>query len=133
MSEHIPVGLNYLVKIGDDGRLYWDKNNQPVDTTAGDWKDAGEGRGIVPESMPTRNMQHTKLHGHVPFTNSPITSRESLDQENAATHYAGGIKGRHWWSRYVRRNFTARGVMERLLRKTVRRNTWIYVSLFGLI
>lgn len=122
------LGLNYLVRIGEDGRLYWEKNNQPVDTTAGDWKDAGDGQGIVPQSMPTKNLEHTNVHGHVPFTMAPVTSQEPFDQANAATHYAGTTKGKHWWSRYIRRNFTARGVMERLLRKTVRRNTWIYVS-----
>ncbi|KAF4622929.1 hypothetical protein D9613_001720 [Agrocybe pediades] len=118
--------LNYLVKIGEDGKLYWEKNNQPVDTTAGDWKDAGDGQGIVPETMPMPSG-HGKLQSLRQATGlQPVDSK---DQENAATHYAGhSQQGGHSWSRSIRRSFTMRGVMDRLLRKTVKRNTWIYVA-----
>ncbi|KAF9568482.1 hypothetical protein CPC08DRAFT_679488, partial [Agrocybe pediades] len=118
--------LNYLVKIGEDGKLYWEKNNQPVDTTAGDWKDAGDGQGIVPETMPMP-FGHGKLQSLRQATGlQPVDSK---DQENAATHYAGhSQQGGHSWSRSIRRSFTMRGVMDRLLRKTVKRNTWIYVA-----
>jgi len=109
--------LNYLVKIDEAGRLLWARNNQPIDTTAGHWKDAGEGRGIVPNNLPIKADQAS-------FTQS----RSSSYQGNAATHYTGQTKGRYKWTRYLRQHYTPHGIMDRLLRKTVKRNTWIYVS-----
>lgn len=120
------LGLNYLVKIGEDGRLYWEKNNQLVDTTAGDWKDAGRGQGIVPESMPTHHLDLRKS------VLSNTISNNSKDQENAATHYTGQPKGRNSLYKYLRGYFTTRGMVDRLLRKTVKRNTWIYISVCSL-
>jgi len=49
-------------------------------------------------------------------------------QAHEATHYAGNRKGRFSWTRALRRVFTPTGIVERLLRKTVRKNTWIYAS-----
>ena len=37
---------NYLVRIVD-GKLVWDRNGKPVDTSKRKHKDAGHGRGIV--------------------------------------------------------------------------------------
>ncbi|PPQ62769.1 hypothetical protein CVT24_000463 [Panaeolus cyanescens] len=113
--------LNYLVVIDEQGKLRWAKNNQPVDTTAGAWKDAGEGQGIVPENMTATRRPR------FPARRASSSSLESQLQANAATHYAGGsVKPGHRW----RGKFTLRGAFEKLLRKTVQRNTWIYVSHF---
>ena len=120
------AGLNYLVKISDDGKLLWAKNNQPVDTTAGDWKDIPEGGGIVPQDMPD-----VATHDQQPSATGGITRTSSEVQQNSATHYAGGKTGKEGgpgWKRTLRRFTTLNGMVERLLRKTVRRNTWIYVS-----
>ncbi|KAF9471064.1 hypothetical protein BDN70DRAFT_820504, partial [Pholiota conissans] len=118
--------LNYLVKINDVGKLYWAKNNQLVDTTAGNWKDAGNGRGIIPENMPSVGLWFGKRsNGNAVPRDSDA---DSDDQRHAATHYAGMPKGKYKWSRCLRRHFTPRGMMQRLLRKTVKRNTWIYVT-----
>jgi hypothetical protein len=46
----------------------------------------------------------------------------------AATHYASDSKSGNWLQRAVKRNFTLKGLMNKLLKKTVKRNTWIYVS-----
>lgn len=81
--------------------------------------------------MPSREIGHSKLQDAVGLTSlQPVHSK---DQENAATHYAGGPKGKHSWSRYIRRHFTPRGAMDRLLRKTVKRNTWIYVAVRAIL
>ncbi|KAJ7900256.1 hypothetical protein B0H14DRAFT_3423642 [Mycena olivaceomarginata] len=53
---------------------------------------------------------------------------EALD--TAAEHYAGTQQGKYWLTREFRKRFTLRGIVDRLLRKTVKRNTWIYVSHF---
>lgn len=124
-------GLNYLVKINTDGKLYWAKNNQLVDTSAGDWKDAGHGQGIVPENLPSRPVLKADApRTDVPFAQSVLSDSDadSAMQSNAAMHYAGPSRGKYRWTRYLRRHFTPKGVMQRLLRKTVKRNTWIYVS-----
>ncbi|KAF9535365.1 hypothetical protein CPB83DRAFT_753871, partial [Crepidotus variabilis] len=126
--------LNYLVKINDDGKLLWSKNDQPVDTTAGNWKDSGDGQGVVPESFPTKSkpQEAKRMSKPVPFSRSASGSSSSSEQANAATHYAGDLEGKSRWSRYIRRYFTPRGLMDRLLRKTVQKNTWMYVSVINI-
>ncbi|KAG1784044.1 hypothetical protein EV702DRAFT_940949, partial [Suillus placidus] len=49
-------------------------------------------------------------------------------QRTQATHYAESKKGRTRLGRAIRWYFTLKGRMDKLLRKTVRVNTWIYVS-----
>jgi len=91
-----------------------------VDTTAGHWTDTEDGSGIIP-----LDTSHTRP----PPPRNPVSSSSlASEQENAATHYAGVTKGKYQWSRYIRSRFTPRGIVDRMLRKTVRRNTWIYVS-----
>ncbi|THV07694.1 hypothetical protein K435DRAFT_265613 [Dendrothele bispora CBS 962.96] len=43
-------------------------------------------------------------------------------------HYADPPKGKNRWSRTYHKYFTPKGILNRMLRKTVRRNTWIYVT-----
>ena len=44
-------------------------------------------------------------------------------------HYVGLQKqSRNPVKRVLQKNFTLRGLLDRLLRKTIKRNTWIYVS-----
>ncbi|KAK7050871.1 hypothetical protein VNI00_004983 [Paramarasmius palmivorus] len=113
--------LNYLVTIDDKGRLRWARNNELVDTTPGHWKDSGDGRGIVPDDMPERPVRERDSF------DTSVSSLSSLDS-NAATHYVDQPKGKHRWSRALRRYFTPKGIFNRLLRKTVQRNTWIWVT-----
>lgn len=110
------VGLNYLVNIDSEGKLRWARNDELVDTAAGRWKDKGMGDGVIPE-----DHEPTKL-------TKRQTSFESVVEEAVATHYAGEPKGKHSWTRYLRKYLTTPGITERLLRKTVRKNTWMYVS-----
>jgi hypothetical protein len=49
-------------------------------------------------------------------------------QENQATHYTDDVKGKNKWVKFYRRHFTLKGMTNRIMRKTVRRNTWIYVT-----
>ncbi|KAH9944150.1 uncharacterized protein BXZ73DRAFT_39569, partial [Epithele typhae] len=123
--------LNYLVSIDNTGKLRWARNGQLVDTTAGRWKDAGDGRGIVPLDDPSPSPADPR-HSFVaspPDSRSSSSSGVSGDEVDAVMHYVG-IKqqSKNPIKRLFLRNFTPRGLLERLLRKTVRRNTWIYVS-----
>lgn len=58
------------------------------------------------------------------MSSSSISSEES-DEVN---HYIGNEKGKSKVTRMFHRYFTIKGITNRLLRKTVRRNTWIFVS-----
>ncbi|KAJ3857854.1 hypothetical protein EV368DRAFT_29319, partial [Lentinula lateritia] len=115
--------LNYLVKIDDTGKLRWARNNKLVDTTPGHWKDSGNGGGIVPEDMPARPVQR---RGSFEAVISPSSSVHS----DAVMHYLGPPKGKSKtrWSKAFYRYFTVRGVTNRLLRTTLKRNTWLYAS-----
>ncbi|KAG2154756.1 hypothetical protein DEU56DRAFT_770163 [Suillus clintonianus] len=117
--------LNYLVSIDVEGKLRWARNNVLIDTTEGKWQDLGEGKGIIPQDG-------TRPHPPIPpprdsFGSWSSTPYRSL-QENEATHYTKSQKGRTRLGRAIRRHFTLKGMMDRLLRKTVGNNTWIYVA-----
>ena len=43
-------------------------------------------------------------------------------------HYTSDAKSGNWLQRTAKRNLTLKGLMDKLLKKTVKRNTWIYVS-----
>ncbi|KAF5385442.1 hypothetical protein D9757_005362 [Collybiopsis confluens] len=113
--------LSYLVKVDDAGCLRWSSTNELVDTTAGRWKDS-DGSGIIPEDVPDRSVPR---RGSFEYIDSPDSSSV---ESNAAMHYAETTKGSSNWSKLFYRYFTIRGVTDRLLRKTVRRNTWIYCT-----
>lgn len=120
--------LNYLVKIDDQGKLRWARNDDLVDTSAGQWKDAGGGQGIIPEDMPNQ-IESNSPRGS--FDSAPSVSANSSlspEQEDVATHYVGDTKSKSRVTRLIKRHFTVHGMMDRLLRKTVQKNTWIYVS-----
>ncbi|SJL05481.1 uncharacterized protein ARMOST_08849 [Armillaria ostoyae] len=114
--------LNYLVKIDAQGRLRWDRNNELIDTSAGHWKDSGNGQGIIPEEIPQRPARHGS------FASSMSSSSISSEESDEVNHYIGNEKGKSKVTRMFHRYFTIKGITNRLLRKTVRRNTWIFVS-----
>ncbi|KAF8213134.1 hypothetical protein K438DRAFT_1564531, partial [Mycena galopus ATCC 62051] len=113
--------LNYLVEIDDKGRLRWARNHELVDTAAGRWKDSENGKGIVPDEI-------SIMGGPSLQSTSSTTSRDSDALDAAATHYTGTQKGKYRLTRELRKRLTVNGIFDRLLRKTVKRNTWIYVS-----
>ncbi|KAF7799268.1 hypothetical protein EIP86_010500 [Pleurotus ostreatoroseus] len=116
-------GLNYLTQIDSEGKLRWAKSGELVDTTADGWKDAGNGQGIIPVDKSDQVLEHRSSSQH--SLNTPVNEEE----RDAQLHYYFGsqskgsrIKAWMW------RTLTPRGLLERLLRKTLQRNTWIYVS-----
>lgn len=125
-------------------------NNEFVDTAAGRWKDAGDGTGIVPADPQSEEDENTPKpqptidpyatpHNHHIRKVSRTSSLSSLSSdsyspqsseldENESTHYAGLDQKPEGWLERQRKRLTPGGVRRELLRKTVRRNTWIYVS-----
>ncbi|WWD05811.1 hypothetical protein V865_003894 [Kwoniella europaea PYCC6329] len=150
--------LNYLVKVDKDGLLRWARNNELVDTAAGKWKDAGDGKGIIPEDNSSDNEddQRPRKDDYTTTTKTPWKARKSrktgstpssygsasdlsissdsysaesdLD-DNEDTHYIGLDKDdeEKGWLERKKKRLTPGGMRKELLRKTVRRNTWIYV------
>ncbi|CAE6531197.1 unnamed protein product [Rhizoctonia solani] len=120
---------NYLVRIDDQGLLRWARNNELVDTRSNRWKDAGDGRGIIPmtpEEMRGAEIQEAPAkHGRIGFRSN---SSDSLLNPGEA-HYVDTVTkpGDSRLKQTIRSRFTSKGIMERLLRKTVKKNTWIYV------
>lgn len=125
-------------------------NNEFVDTAAGRWKDAGDGTGIVPVDPQSEEDENTPKpqptidpyaspHNHRVYQISRASSLSNLSSdsyspqsseldENESTHYVGLDQKPEGWLERQRKRLTPGGVRRELLRKTVRRNTWIYVS-----
>ncbi|KAL5535494.1 hypothetical protein ACEPAF_3588 [Sanghuangporus sanghuang] len=123
--------LNYKVKVDEKGLLRWERNNELVDTTAGRWRDSGDGSGIMPfdnVAGDTPVIHRTSFEIDPSRSNRLSTvSAGSQDSQNA-THYVETSKNKNPIQRWIRRHLTIKGWTELLLRKTVRRNTWIYVA-----
>ncbi|KAI0361321.1 hypothetical protein OH77DRAFT_1390395, partial [Trametes cingulata] len=126
--------LNYLVTIDNDGKLRWARNGQLVDTTAGRWKDAGGGRGIVPYDEPGGDSEpRDSFSAPSPSSSSNSSSSSSSsisrDADAEMMHYVGlQRQPKNPVKRVLWKNFTLRGLFDKMLRKTIKRNTWIYVS-----
>ena len=130
-SSHLRAGLNYLVKIDAEGKLRWERTGQLVDTTAGHWKDAGNGRGIVREEHPDRPgpRPRTSFDSSGSLSSISVAPSESTGSSGAGTHCASDTKSGNWIQRTAKRNL--KGLTDKLLKRTVKRDTWIYVSVGG--
>jgi hypothetical protein len=115
-------GLGHLVKFDFQGKLLWAINNQLVDTTAGLWKDAADGGGIVRQHSPCSSRRSERRRASSETTSFPSSEQR---HRGVATEL---ISGRYRWIQAIRSYWSPRGAMKRLLKKTVQRNTWIYVS-----
>lgn len=125
------IGQNYKVKIDEKGLLRWERNNELVDTTAGRWQDSGNGSGVVPfdaskGDAPVVRRTSFEINPVISSSSSAV-SAGSEDSRNA-THYVETTRKRNPMNRWIRTHLTVKGWTELLLRKTVRRNTWIYVA-----
>ena len=137
--------LKYLVKIDQDGRLRWAKNGERVSTSYA-FKDSVE--GIVDADDTITPVFREAVHGHrhpqqdphsinavdherrksgSVSSGSSSSSHDSVDSAAEGQHYvnreledAHGIKK----VQYV----SAGTVLNHLLQKTTRKNTWIFVA-----
>lgn len=122
--------LNYLTRIDEQGRFRWVRNGELVDTTPNRWKDSEGSMGIVRlDGSQDRDVTHRLRRQVSTLSGSPSTeSSSSSDQvEKNAEHYAGTADESKWKKAFTSR-FTTKGLTERLLRRTVKKNTWIYVA-----
>lgn len=108
------------MKIDEKGLLRWAKRGDLVDTTAGLWQDSGDGSGVLPFSTETERS-------HVVHRTSFETTISQGKEVENTTHYVDASRSKNPVKRAARNYLTTQGWLERLLRRTLRRNTWIYV------
>lgn len=119
----------YLVRIGKDGLFRWAKNGEVI-TTSPEWRDSVE--GIVPVGDKTPTWNEAK-EGKTEAS----SAEEDSDDESLSGLSTGSQEDD---SRYVNQEFRdAKGLsklkhintsalMNSLLRKTTKKNTWIFVA-----
>ncbi|KAJ3553476.1 hypothetical protein NPX13_g10879 [Xylaria arbuscula] len=134
---------HYLVKVDNEGRLVWAKNGIRIDTTE-EWKDSIH--GIVPADDPTpafapevekhaQARTHNKSdHPRQPqdrstssSSSSGNSSRENELEAARAAKYANADLDKAKGVKKIK-HVSAATIFNRLLRKSVRKNTWIFVA-----
>lgn len=131
---------HYLVKVDREGRLVWAKNGIRIDTTE-DWKDSIH--GIVPVDDPapafsfeveshTQDRAHSDSdrHHHPRDRSSSRPSSSSRESELEAARAAKYANTDLDDAKGVKkiRHVSAATIFNKLLRKSVRKNTWIFVA-----
>jgi len=106
------------------------------------WKDAGGGKGIVHAdgSEPTRidptpkehdinNENHIRDHREaLPEPGSMLHSAEGDSSISALTHHYNTHSKNSNFFKNLKERFTTAGMTDRLLRKTVAKDTWLYIA-----
>lgn len=126
----------YLAMVDSEGRLCWAKNGQRIDTTE-KWKDSIH--GIVPSDDPTPTFRPTPTSSDQPRpspsrsssgvsnNNSNSGASESeLEADRAAKYASPGFSDAKGVKKVT--HVSASTIFNALLRKSVRKNTWIFVA-----
>lgn len=125
----------YLVTVDSEGRLCWAKNGARIDTTE-KWKDGI--RGIVPVDDPTPAFQPKMSNSNQPEPflsedSSPRsshstsdTSESELEAARAAKYASPGFTDAKGYKKVT--HLSVSTIFNTLLRKSVRKNTWIFVA-----
>ena len=126
--------LNYLVKIDKQGRLVWAKNGARIDTTE-KYKDSIH--GIVPATDPTPPYTEpdaeaaTGLQSHDLSTDetsdSSMADHHSIPESALAKKYATPELDTAKGMKKVK-HVSAATIFNKLLRSSVQKNTWIFVT-----
>ncbi|KAJ6442658.1 IQ calmodulin-binding motif protein [Purpureocillium lavendulum] len=127
----------YLVRVDDEGRLCWAKTGARIDTTEA-YKDSIH--GIVPADDPTpafnpaMHPAHPAHHGHdgnddaADSDTGSASSEESRREADRAAKYAdSGLDEESHGVKKVT-HISASTIFNKMLRKSVRKNTWIFVA-----
>jgi hypothetical protein len=130
---------HYLVKVDNEGRLCWAKNGARIDTTE-KWKDSIH--GIVPADDPTPAYQALDESGTRLLGDSSAGSSSSSDSDDgghrhgaseaeleaaqAAKYATPGVDHAKGVKKVT--HVSASTIFNKLLRKSVKKNTWIFVA-----
>nr|POE49401.1 iq domain-containing protein iqm1 [Quercus suber] len=117
----------YLVNIDNEGRFCWNKDGKPI-TTSTQYKDSISGVVPVEDDTPTWREVTTGVKPEPPASSdSDSLSGISTGSQEDASKYANqelhDAKGIHKLN-----HISADSVMNHLLRKTTKKNTWIFVA-----
>ena len=117
----------YLVKVDDQGRLCWAKNGARIDTSQ-KWKDSIH--GIVPSDDATPayapvSDRQTALLGDTDSGRSSSDSSDSISSAHAARYQDPSDNTS---TKKISHHLSGATIFNKLLRKTVRKNTWIFVA-----
>ncbi|GAA5928981.1 hypothetical protein JCM3775_006700 [Rhodotorula graminis] len=136
----------YRVTVSDDGLLIWAKDGTPLDTTKLHADRGPEHGGIVPISQDeydeNQRKEDEKLkamqdRGEIDSDLSRSSSsssdeadeiREGVQPYSDKGGTAGQGKGVHQAKERVKYYLSPHAVMDTMLRKTINKNTWLYVS-----
>ncbi|KAK7713442.1 hypothetical protein SLS64_004692 [Diaporthe eres] len=124
----------YLVKVDSDGRLCWAKNGARIDTTE-HWRDSIQ--GIVPiDDTETPAFQPKTTYPNQPklFPSDPSSRASSIstaseserEAARAAKYASPGVTDAKGVKKVT--HISASTIFNTLLRKSVRKNTWIFVA-----
>ena len=117
----------YLVRVDEEGRLTWAKNGARISTTER-YKDSIH--GIVPseDTAPVFNPAlHKSASQESASDASSVSSTESKREADRAAKYAANDFDEAKGLKKVS-HMSASVVFDKLLRKSVRKNTWIFVA-----
>ncbi|KUI70348.1 hypothetical protein VM1G_05832 [Cytospora mali] len=125
----------YLAMVDSEGRLCWAKNGQRIDTTE-KWKDSIH--GIVPSDDPTPPFRPTSTDPNQPkllpsdssgggsTSIASGASESELEAARAAKYASPGFTDAKGVKKVT--HISASTIFNTLLRKSVRKNTWIFVA-----
>lgn len=124
--------MAYLVKIDKEGRLRWAKNNVRIDTTV-KYKDSIHGIVPVEDSSPpyvppdeeiARDSQECETTTGSDETGESVTISSHEDKSTHSGKYDTLEAHRMKKTKSV----SASTILDKLLRGSVRKNTWIFVA-----
>lgn len=120
--------LNYLAVI-KDGLVVWAHSGEPIDTTT-KFKDSGNGTGIVPNDDEHNQNEQEDYQKDQDSSSDSSSDSASDDDESSADSAEIKAQGKHYVEPHKGPLYYAKpaAVTDRLLRKTVSKNTWIYVA-----
>lgn len=120
----------YLVKINKQGRLYWAKNGELVNTNM-DFRDSLEGIVKQESSIPAfREEVLGKTHAQQDPKNTDYSSESGSEgSETEGQHYVNRELGQAHGVHKVQ-YVSAAALLNHLLQSTTKKNTWIFVSPF---
>ncbi|KAL8400117.1 hypothetical protein RB594_000501 [Gaeumannomyces avenae] len=121
----------YLVTVDAEGRLCWAKNNAPIDTTE-EWRDSLH--GIVPRDDETPEFRPAMAEHTARFLGNSSNAESSSDGDSdaeleaarAAKYATPGLDEAQGLQKV--RHVSAATIFNKLLRKSVKKNTWIFVA-----
>ncbi|RSM02566.1 hypothetical protein CDV31_010871 [Fusarium ambrosium] len=118
----------YLVEVDEQGRLCWAKNGRRIDTSE-QYKDSIH--GVVPSDDPTPPFnpaaQPEDEHSLEDDSSSSFSSLESQREADRAVKYATpGFDESQGLQKVT--HISASTIFNKLLRKSVKKNTWIFVA-----